>query len=152
LVIVALFILMVIASATGLIAGDWAKEVGVNYAPPSFIGPDIEAGAPSAPVAETAPTTEYKSEVVDPLADVLAELKGEKKAEGTEAESSADTGKSVDPLADVMADIKKNAKSGGEATEARAPTLPFGGDKWGRDVLKKTIKGSETSIFVGLAA
>ena len=34
----------------------------------------------------------------------------------------------------------------------RAPTLPFGGDKWGRDVLKKTIKGSETSIFVGLAA
>jgi peptide/nickel transport system permease protein len=152
LVIVALFILMMIASATGLIAGDWAKEVGVNYAPPSFIGPDIEAGAPSAPAAETAPTTEYKSEVVDPLADVLAELKGEKKAEGTEAESSGDTGKSVDPLADVMADIKKNAKSGGEATEARAPTLPFGGDKWGRDVLKKTIKGSETSIFVGLAA
>ncbi|MDH4181387.1 MAG: ABC transporter permease, partial [Betaproteobacteria bacterium] len=29
---------------------------------------------------------------------------------------------------------------------------PFGGDKWGRDVLKKTIKGSETSIFVGIAA
>jgi peptide/nickel transport system permease protein len=36
--------------------------------------------------------------------------------------------------------------------EARAATLPFGGDKWGRDVIKKTIKGSETSIFVGLAA
>ena len=38
-----------------------------------------------------------------------------------------------------------------EPAEARAATLPFGGDKWGRDVLKKTIKGSETSIFVGLA-
>ncbi len=34
----------------------------------------------------------------------------------------------------------------------RAETLPFGGDKWGRDVLAKTIKGSEISIFVGLAA
>jgi peptide/nickel transport system permease protein len=36
--------------------------------------------------------------------------------------------------------------------EERKATLPFGGDKWGRDVLKKTIKGSETSIFVGLAS
>jgi peptide/nickel transport system permease protein len=57
----------------------------------------------------------------------------------------------VDPLADVMADIRaKGSKA--EVVEARAPTLPFGGDKWGRDVLKKVIKGSETSIFVGLAA
>ena len=30
--------------------------------------------------------------------------------------------------------------------------MPLGGDKWGRDVLKKTIKGSQTSIFVGIAA
>jgi len=51
----------------------------------------------------------------------------------------------------VMADIKKG-KGAAEATEARAATLPFGGDKWGRDVLKKTVKGSETSILVGLAA
>ena len=64
--------------------------------------------------------------------------------------------KTVDPLADVMADIKagsaKAGAKGAEVVEARAATLPFGGDKWGRDVLKKTIKGSETSIFVGLAA
>ena len=52
-----------------------------------------------------------------------------------------------------MADIRKDAKSApAEVATARAATLPFGGDKWGRDVLKKTIKGSETSIFVGLAA
>src|SRR5437773_7939061 len=50
-----------------------------------------------------------------------------------------------------MTDIKaKGTKA--DAVEARRSTLPFGGDKWGRDVLKKTIKGSETSIFVGLAA
>ena len=52
-----------------------------------------------------------------------------------------------------MADIRAGKGVGAEAKpEERKATLPFGGDKWGRDVLKKTIKGSETSIFVGLAA
>ena len=52
-----------------------------------------------------------------------------------------------------MADIRKDAKGRpDEVAVSRAATLPFGGDKWGRDVLKKTIKGSATSIFVGLAA
>ncbi|MFZ3287983.1 MAG: ABC transporter permease, partial [Telluria sp.] len=40
-------------------------------------------------------------------------------------------------------------------SRARAPrraTLPFGADKWGHDVLKKTVKGAETSIVVGLVA
>src|SRR2546426_4375538 len=31
-------------------------------------------------------------------------------------------------------------------------TLAFGADKWGRDVLKKAVKGTETSLFVGLVA
>ncbi len=195
--IVLAFLVMMALSGTGLIAKDWGKETGVNYAPPSFIGADIEAGAPAAPVAPPAgpPAIEYKSSVVDPLADVLAELRGEKGAAGADsapvagaggedkfvdpladamkeiqagkagatAGGAGETSKSVDPLADVMADIKaesgkaaagRAAKGGArvEVAEARAPTLPFGGDKWGRDVLKKTIKGSETSIFVGLAA
>jgi len=34
----------------------------------------------------------------------------------------------------------------------KAATLPFGADKWGPDVLQKTIKGGETSIVVGLVA
>ena len=159
LAIVVVFILMMIASGMGLIARDWARETGVNYAPPSFIGADIEAGTPATPAGpatQGAPATEYKSEVVDPLADILAELKGEKKpaaGAAADAASAGDTAKSVDPLADVMADIRKDAKDKrADVAEARAPTLPLGGDKWGRDVLKKTIKGSETSIFVGLAA
>jgi peptide/nickel transport system permease protein len=154
LVIVVVFVLMMIASGTGLIAGDWAKEVGVNYAPPSFIGADVEGGAPAAPVAPSAPSTEFKSDVADPLADVLKELKGGTKPAGADAAPPAgEAEKSVDPLADVMADIKRDAKDRrADVAEARAPTLPLGGDKWGRDVLKKTIKGSETSIFVGLAA
>jgi peptide/nickel transport system permease protein len=131
-------------------------------------------GAATAP-----PPSDYKSEVVDPLADVLAEIRGGKhpaapaanadgggatvdpladvmkdiKAQQQGAPAAADAGKSVDPLADVMADIKAgSAKGGAAAAESRAATLPLGGDKWGRDVLAKTIKGSETSIFVGLAS
>ena len=38
LVIVAVFMVMMVLSGTGLIARDWNREVGVNYAPPSFIG------------------------------------------------------------------------------------------------------------------
>ena len=146
LAIVAAFILLMILSGAGLIAKDWNRETGVNYAPPSFIGADIEAGAPSAPEAQPAaptPATEYKSSVVDPLADVLAEIRGEK---GAAAPAGADESKTVDPLADVMADIKagsaKAGAKGAEVVEARMATLPFGADKWGRDVLKKTIKGS----------
>jgi len=56
-----------------------------------------------------------------------------------------------DPLAADLAEIAKTL-SGTNASEARAPTLAFGGDKWGRDVLKKTVKGAQVSLFVGLAA
>jgi peptide/nickel transport system permease protein len=159
LAIVAAFILLMILSGVGLVARDWNREIGVNYAPPSFIGADIEAGAPAAPEAAPSapiPASEYKSSVVDPLADVLAEIRGEKggaPAGAAAGPGAADEGKTVDPLADVMADIRAGAKgTKGEVTEARAATLPFGGDKWGRDVVKKTVKGSETSIFVGLAS
>src|SRR5204863_449367 len=34
----------------------------------------------------------------------------------------------------------------------RAMTLPWGGDRWGRDVLDKAIKGSQVSIAVGVLA
>jgi len=153
--IVAFFLVQMILSGTGLIAKDWAKEVGVNYAPPTFIGPEQRTPAPiaetgmQAPPAATDKPTEIP-EIKDPLADALDAIRhqGTAKPAAPEAETE---GKTVDPLADVMADIKKKAV---EATppETRLATLPFGGDKWGRDVLKKVIKGSETSIFVGLAA
>ena len=56
-----------------------------------------------------------------------------------------------DPLAADLAEIAKGL-SGTAADQTRAPTLVLGGDKWGRDVLKKAIKGTETSLVVGLAA
>ena len=37
--IVAVFVLMIAASAVGLIARDWQREIGVPDAPPTFVGP-----------------------------------------------------------------------------------------------------------------
>src|SRR6185437_1543506 len=170
LVIVAAFIVMMILSGVGLIAGDWNREAGVNYAPPSFLGAEAPAAAPAAMTTSegATPANEYKSRIDDPIGDVIKAIKSaEKSAKSAKGESqsaaappttsapapSSDEEKSVDPLAAVMADIRAGKGVTAEAKpEARKATLPFGGDKWGRDVLKKTIKGSETSIFVGLAA
>ena len=177
LAIVAAFIAMMILSGTGLIARDWSREVGVNYAPPTWAGADEASIAPTTgPLTSSgAPTaaTTFQSTVVDPLGDVIAQLKGTappassptstapttvdpladvmKEIQAQKSAPAAST--SVDPLADIMADIQKGrGDTAAVPVEARAATLPFGADKWGRDVLKKTIKGSETSIFVGLAA
>jgi peptide/nickel transport system permease protein len=56
-----------------------------------------------------------------------------------------------DPLKDDLAAIAKELTAGSPA-EHRAATLPFGADKWGRDVLAKAVKGTQTSLLVGLAA
>jgi peptide/nickel transport system permease protein len=164
LVIVAAFIVMMILSGTGLIAADWNREVGVNYAPPSFLGAETPAAGPAAvigPAGERAAQgAEYKSNVVDPIGDVLEQLKSGKSESqpaaappATSAPAAPAASESVDPLAAVMADIRAGKGVGPEVKpQERKATLPFGGDKWGRDVLKKTIKGSETSIFVGLAS
>ncbi len=157
LAIVAVFVLMMILSGFGLIAGDWSKETGANYAPPSFLGADYEGGTPASPgepAAAPPPASEYKSQIVDPIGDVIAQLKAGKAPSEAPA-APAEEEKSVDPLADIMAEIRggKGAKKDATApVEERKATLPLGGDKWGRDVLKKTIKGSETSIFVGIAS
>jgi peptide/nickel transport system permease protein len=154
LAIVVAFLLLMVLSGTGLIAKDWAKETGINYAPPSFLGGDLERTAPAAgtPPAPTATGADKPTElpIKDPLADALADIRGEK-AKPAGADAAAGESQTVDPLADVMADIRAKGTQAA-VVEARAPTLPFGGDKWGRDVLRKTIKGSETSIFVGIAS
>lgn len=58
-----------------------------------------------------------------------------------------------DPLAeDIRAIEAELAKTAPQAHAERRATLPFGADKWGHDIVKKTIKGGETSIVVGLVA
>ena len=57
----------------------------------------------------------------------------------------------VDPIGAELAEIRQGLARA-PAPAPRAATLPLGGDKWGRDVLQKTIKGMQTSVLVGLAA
>ncbi|USX25845.1 ABC transporter permease [Oxalobacteraceae bacterium OTU3CINTB1] len=119
LAVVAGFLLMLVLSAGGLVAADWEDEVGVNYAPPGFVGARA-GGAPSPVPAERAALPDNP---FDPLADDIRALKAQLAARGVAAPEPG-----------------------------RRATLPFGGDKWGHDIIKKTIKGGETSIVVGLAA
>ena len=56
----------------------------------------------------------------------------------------------VDPLAPFYQRWAALVPTGPQAAETRSATLPFGADKFGRDVLKKAIKGAQVSIFVGV--
>ena len=58
----------------------------------------------------------------------------------------------IDPLAPRYAEWAERAKAFKTEEVVRAETLPLGGDRLGRDVLAKVVKGAEVSIFVGLAA
>src|SRR5881397_438407 len=73
LAIVAVFLVMMVLSGTGLIAKDWAKEVGVNYAPPTFFG--SAEPAPGAVTATSASDKPTELPIEDPLADALAAIR-----------------------------------------------------------------------------
>ncbi len=140
------FLFLILLSSMGLVAADWEEEVGVNYAPPTFLG------AQSA--SERGVSAEFESEPVpenplDPLKDIIRELRAQ--VQGSEVVQS-DSG-IIDPLESELAAIRTElAKNSAKARTIRQETLPFGGDKWGHDIIKKTIKGAETSIVVGLVA
>lgn len=113
LAVVLAFLLLLGLSASGLVAADWEQEVGVNYAPPGFVG------AAGATTAVQAGRVALPPNPFDPLAADIAAL--------------GQGGKLVAP-------------------QAKRTTLPFGADKWGHDIVKKTVKGAQTSIVVGLGA
>lgn len=58
----------------------------------------------------------------------------------------------VDPLAPRYDEWAERASKFESSEPERAATLPFGGDRLGRDVLAKAIKGAQISIFVGVLA
>lgn len=58
----------------------------------------------------------------------------------------------VDPLAPRYAEWAERAARFKTTERPRAETLPFGADRLGRDVLAKTIKGAQISVFVGVLA
>lgn len=116
--VVCAFVLLILAAGLGLVARDWDREIGVPYAPPTFVG----AGHLETQQAIAAP----KGPRVD-LSD-------------------------VDPLAPRYAEWKARAARFRTAEVAKSATLPFGGDRLGRDVFAKAIKGAQISIFVGVFA
>jgi peptide/nickel transport system permease protein len=120
LAVVGLFLLMLLASASGLLAADWAVEAGVSYAPPAFVGAPAAVAAQAAAETGSVAQVDYYG-IADPLQQELDEIRGQQ--HGSKAHTAM-------PQA----------------------TLPFGADKWGHDIVKKTIKGAETSIVVGLVA
>jgi oligopeptide transport system permease protein len=58
----------------------------------------------------------------------------------------------IDPLAPRYKEWAERAKQFQTTETVKATTLPLGGDRLGRDVLSKVIKGTEISVFVGVAA
>ncbi|MGS0743460.1 ABC transporter permease [Glaciimonas sp. GG7] len=148
--VVALYLLILLLSSTGLIARDWRDEVAVNYAPPTFMGAQVDDGS-NGPVIVTA-SAPLPDNPLDPLADILHTLRASKTISPTTPIVANDYG-IADPLQKEMTDIRTTlAKDGSKAILARRLTMPFGADKWGRDIIKKTIKGAETSIIVGLVS
>lgn len=120
LAVVGGFLLLILLSSVGLVAGDWQKEKGVPYASPGFLGerPNIEAQS----IELAAPQ--------GPPVDIS----------------------DIDPLAPKYEEWKRRAAEIQVSSPPRATTLPFGADRWGRDVLAKAIKGAQISIFVGVFA
>lgn len=147
LFIVFAYFIVLLLSVTGVIASDWNKEVAVSYAPPTFMSADTE-DSPLSPVAKQVEV--LPENPVDPLKDILRELNTQT-TQQTSGNLAIDYYGVIDPLAEDMHAI--NQQLGGELLDQKQElktTLAFGADKWGQDVLLKTIKGAETSILVGL--
>lgn len=117
LAVVAAYVVLVLATLAGIVAGGWSREVGVAYANPDFLGP----------AADNALRIERPT--------------------GPELDLSA-----IDPLAPRYAQWAQRTAQMSRAAPERAATLPFGGDRMGRNVLAKVVKGTEVSILVGLFA
>jgi oligopeptide transport system permease protein len=58
----------------------------------------------------------------------------------------------IDPLAPRYKEWAERASQMKTTETPRLQTLPFGGDRLGRDVLAKAVKGTEVSVFVGVLA
>ena len=151
LAVVLLFIGMLLLSLAGLVASDWEKEAGVHYAPPHFVGAEKTVDRSG----EGRAVREVPENPRDPLRDVIRQLRREIRENHPAAGSAIQDYGIKDPLQadlDAIRSQRQQQDAGKEKAEPRQETLLFGADKWGHDVIKKVIKGSETSIMVGLVA
>jgi peptide/nickel transport system permease protein len=122
LTITVLFIAIMLASFAGLIAGNWNVEVANSYAAPTLDKVTSTTDA-AAPVGIPRPEAGPPVDISD-----------------------------IDPLAPRYQEWQERTAKIAAVQAEQATRLPLGADKWGHDVLEKTIKGSEVSITVGIVA
>lgn len=122
LLVIILFVLLMIASRLGLVASHWNAEVAPSYAPPAW-HVDVAHHAASNTVG-----------IADPQLGPPVDISD------------------IDPLAPRYAELDARAAKMREHKIPPATFLPFGADKWGHDILAKTIKGAEISVSVGILA
>lgn len=141
LAVVLLFLTSLLLSAGGWLAADWDSEVAVSYAPPAWFG------AAAAPPSASGSSAASSDNPYDPLAGVIRGLRGQS------ADAALDDYGIEDPIAAEMAEVRQQlAQRQQHGSSEKALSLPLGADKWGHDIVQKTIKGGETSILVGLVA
>jgi oligopeptide transport system permease protein len=122
LAIVAAYALLIACTASGLVARHWQEEVGMPDAAPSFLG------APPGELPGGAP-----------------------QAVASAASAPVDIS-DVDPLAPRYKEWDERAAQYHAQARPIATSLPFGGDRLGRDVLSKALKGTQISVSVGVLA
>jgi peptide/nickel transport system permease protein len=109
-----------------LIAGSFVGLIGKNW--------QAEVGVPNAPPSFLGPRAAEAGSALEVPTGPNVDLSD------------------VDPLAPRYAEWDERAAKFVTEETVKAETLPLGGDRLGRDVLSKTIKGTEISVFVGVAA
>lgn len=180
LVVVVLNLLLVAAAAAGWAGAGWNDEVAVSHAPPVWWRDAADSGAsgadgrradvPSAPAigdrARIAPPADGPARagtdvhqptpvpaIRDPLGtDEPTPFPAIRDPLGADEPTPVPT--IADPIGAELAQARAalDGRAANPAAAALREALPMGADRWGRDVLAKTIKGAQTSILVGLGA
>jgi oligopeptide transport system permease protein len=118
--------LVIVLAFLLLILLSWVGVIARNW--------QAEIGVPNAPPTIVGPAPVMEAAVIE-------------RPTGPNVDLSA-----VDPLAPRYKEWEERAKQFQTTEATRASTLPFGGDRLGRDVLSKAIKGTQVSVFVGVLA
>lgn len=155
--IVVFFLGLLISSLSGWVASDWSEEVGVHYAPPVFVGEQQTEYISYDSYAAAGMQTEMQTESIPPEnpVDLLKEILRDLRKSMRQGMPAGEDYGIADPIGEELEMIRSQQTTqltDVSAQRERRKTLLFGADKWGHDIIRKTVKGSETSILVGLIA
>ena len=152
-VVVLAGLLLCLVSAAGWMANAWNQEVGPADRPPAWWSSGATAvQAADQPGFAARKATATPTDIEDPIAAELQEAGLSIGRQSSQRREPTPTD-IVDPIeAELAAARQQVTGSAGPAIGLGDATLWMGTDKWGRDVLAKTIKGAQTSILVGLSA